>query len=104
MSVRLTAAFIVGLFLALSAVPAVAGGVPRDLPPTGIISSVDTPGRTIVFRPDRVDKAITLPLDGSVDVSRIPVGLRVIVHISGQPMLKITLSSARWALLCSLFL
>jgi len=81
MSVRLTAVLAIGLFLALSAVPAVAGGVPHDLPPTGIVNAVDPQARTIVFRPDGVDRAITFPLAGAVDASRIPVGSRVIVYM-----------------------
>ncbi len=81
MSARLTAAFTVGFFLALWAVPAVADGIPKDIPPTGIVSAVDPQARTIVFHPLGADSAITLPLDGSVDPSGIPVGSRVIIRM-----------------------
>ncbi|MFC1498035.1 sulfite exporter TauE/SafE family protein [Verrucomicrobiota bacterium] len=81
MTTRLAAIFITGLLLALSAIPAVAGGVPKDLPPTGIVNAVDAQTRTIIFRPDGADNPMTLPLDGSVDALRIPVGSRVIVDM-----------------------
>ncbi len=81
MTVRLIAVLTAGLFLALPPVPAVAGGVPKDLPPTGIVTAVDAQARTMVFRPDGADKAMTLPLDESVDSSKIPKGSRVIVYM-----------------------
>jgi len=78
---RLTAAFTAGLFLGLCAVPALAGGVPKDVPPTGIVSAVDPEARTIVFRPDGAERDVTLPLDATVDTVRIPVGSRSIVYM-----------------------
>jgi hypothetical protein len=81
MTMRLSAIFTVALFLALSSVPAVAGGVPKDLPPTGIINSVDPQTRTIVFLPHGADRAMSLPLDELVDVTRISEGSRVIVRM-----------------------
>ena len=84
MTVRLTTALAIGLFLVLSADPAVAGGIPHDLPPTGIVNAVDPQARTIVFRPDGVDSAMTFPLAETVDAARIPVGSRVIVYMQAQ--------------------
>jgi uncharacterized membrane protein YfcA len=81
MIARLTTAFTVGLLLALLAVPAVAGGPQKDIPPTGIVNAVDSQARTIVFHPRGADTAMTLPLDESVDPSEIPVGSRVIVDM-----------------------
>lgn len=89
MSSRLTAVLTVGLFFVLSAVPARAAGVRGDLPPTGIVGSVDPEVRTMVFRPDGAEGAMTLPLDDSFDASRIPVGSRAIVYMEerdGRPV------------------
>ncbi len=89
MITRLSAIFTAGLLFAASSVPAVAGGVPKDLPPTGIINSVDPQTRTIVFRPQGVDTAMTLPLAESVDASCISVGSRVIVRMEQRDGLAV---------------
>ncbi len=68
------------LFFALSPATVFAGGVPKDLPPTGIIDSIDIPNRTIAFHPIKAKEPITLPLSESVDASKLPVGSRVIIY------------------------
>lgn len=90
MTIRLSTALAIVFFLILSPTPATAGGVSKDLPPTGTIEAVDIQARTIVFRPDGAKEGKMLPLDETVDASQLPpVGSRAIVYIeerNGQPV------------------
>jgi len=81
MSSRLISIASVGLLFAFAPVQAFAGGGPKEMPPTGVISAVDHQARTIDFRPHGADKTVTLPLSESVDPPGVPVGSRVIVYM-----------------------
>ncbi len=84
MSIRLSALLSILLFLAATPASVTAGGVPKDLPPTGIIEAVDAEARTITFLPDGTKEIKTLSLDKSVDLSRIPLGSRAIIYTEKQ--------------------
>lgn len=84
MTARLIAALTAVFFLSLSTIPALADAVPQDIPPTGIVNSVDPDARTIVFMPQGGQTEMTLSLDASVDATVIPLGERVMVRMEQQ--------------------
>lgn len=81
MMARLLATLSLGLFFVSSSIPAFAGGVPENLPPTGVVESVDARAHSIVFLPNGVTDPQTLPLEQSVDPAKVPVGVPAIVYI-----------------------
>ena len=59
MSIRQSAAYLFIFMLAFAPISAFAGGVPKELPPTGIIESVDAQARTIVILPNGAEEKPT---------------------------------------------
>lgn len=95
MNRRLGTIVIAAFILLLPSMQAVAGGAPDELPPTGTIEAVDALARTIDFRPDGAEKAMTLPLDEAVDASQIPVGSRAIIDMGERDGQSVVLDATK---------
>lgn len=95
MTIRLITFFTLILCFAFYAKPLFAGGVPKDLPPTGIVKSVDAQKHTLVFLPDGSDESATLTFDKSLDPQKIAKGVRVIVYLEKHDNKSVVLDVSR---------